>query len=269
VGYARWCESSTVPLPGRTAAPTPAVVFPLLVPPPTMQGCLAQTPLAASDGHQLQSSRPAPDAGSVPKACDIHQSGDCSARTTPPVSEPTASPGLPLPAALRAWRRVSPAHSSRLRSRIAASTCVESVRWRPRPLSQPRLLHKSSKACSRCVSASPESLRVRNSESSEKSKPGSVSSRLYAYFQSMRSRTAKASCRSDNPSLYCITVTRARREARFGWVPAPRKECDKHLIVINAAQLIAHVHVDMAFRVCCSSHASGFFGYRADLLRFH
>ena len=64
---------------------------------------------------------------------DIHQSGDCSARTTLAGSEPAASPELPLPAALRAWRSVSPAHSSR--SRLANGRqhpALESVRWRPR-----------------------------------------------------------------------------------------------------------------------------------------
>src|SRR5262249_30988251 len=63
----------------------------------------------------------------------------------------------------------------------------------------------------RIRSAPPSSSRVRNSHNTEWSKPGSSSSRHNKYFQSMRPRTASAAPRSDNPSINCKTVTRARR----------------------------------------------------------
>src|SRR6266699_5222269 len=49
-----------------------------------------------------------------------------------------------------------------------------------------------------------------------KSKPGSVNSNPKLYFQSIRSRTALAACRSVRFSAYCSTVTTASREARIG-----------------------------------------------------
>src|SRR5216684_1321765 len=61
--------------------------------------------------------------------------------------------------------------------------------------------------------------RLRNSLNTEKSKPGSVISRLKAYFQSIRVLTASAACLSVNPSAYCITITRARRQADSAGCP--------------------------------------------------
>ena len=235
-----------------------------------MQGRSAHTPLEASDCHQLQSSRPTPGVRPAPWESASHQSGDCSARTPPhrvsASSQSGASSASSTPRMAQCFpRALAPIETREWPPVPASNRCVGVlVRFR-----QPRLLHRSSKACSSCVSAPPESLRVRNSESTEKSKPGSVSSRLSTYFQSMRSRTAEASCRSDNPSIYCITVTRARREARFGWLSAPWKKCCKHLLLVNAPQFIAHVHGAIPLRVRCSSHASGFFGHRGNLLRSH
>src|SRR5713226_9254729 len=61
--------------------------------------------------------------------------------------------------------------------------------------------------------------RLRNSLNTEKSNPGSVISKLKAYFQSMRVLTASAACLSVNPSAYCITITRARRQADSAGCP--------------------------------------------------
>src|SRR5947209_1297169 len=44
-------------------------------------------------------------------------------------------------------------------------------------------------------------------------------SKLKAYFQSMRVLTASAACLSVNPSAYCITITRARRQADSAGCP--------------------------------------------------
>ena len=101
---------------------------------------------------------------------------------------------------------------------MEASTCVASVRCRPRALSSPRARHASSSLCSRRSSAPPMSRRARNSHSTEWSKPGSSSSRLSRYFQSIRARTASAACRSGMFSRNCKMVTNARRHGgRPGW----------------------------------------------------
>src|SRR5437016_5974406 len=54
---------------------------------------------------------------------------------------------------------------------MAASTCVESVRWRPCALSQPRVLAWVSRASKRRCSAPPASTRERNSLSTELGRP--------------------------------------------------------------------------------------------------
>ncbi len=69
----------------------------------------------------------------------------------------------------------------------------------------------SSRSSIRC-SSPPETRRVRDSESTEESKPGSSNASDKRYFQSMRARTVSAACRSERPSTYCITQTSARRQ---------------------------------------------------------
>src|SRR6266478_7282907 len=113
---------------------------------------------------------------------------------------------------LRASRRVSSMCSRRLSVRIAASTYVESVRWVPRALIQPRALHAVRKVSRNRWGASWASKRSRKSCNNVKSKPGSCKSRLRAYFQSMQRRTASAAWRSVSPSIYCITTTSAKRQ---------------------------------------------------------
>ena len=113
---------------------------------------------------------------------------------------------------LSACRNVSATHSKRLRSRRAPSTWVESVRCRPRAFRYPRSLHAVRNASSRRSSPEPWMRRARNSQSTEKWKPGSVNSRPRAYIQSMRARTASAAWRSESPSANCMTVTSARRQ---------------------------------------------------------
>jgi hypothetical protein len=43
-------------------------------------------------------------------------------------------------------------------------------------------------------------------------KPGSCKSRLSTYFQSIQRRTASAAWRSVSPSIYCMTITSAKRQ---------------------------------------------------------
>ena len=113
---------------------------------------------------------------------------------------------------------VSPTSSRRLSTRMDASTCVASVRCRPRALSSPRAWQASSSLPSSRSSALPASRRERNSHRTEWSKPGSVSSSPSRYFQSMRARTASAAWRSGRFSRNCSRVTRASRQGgRPGW----------------------------------------------------
>ena len=158
--------------------------------------------------------RPWPWAAATPR------SAGHSARTTPAGSRPWSQSGATVATALSAARRVSATSSSRFSTRMAASTCVESVRCWPRALSQPRARQRSSSLSSRSSSALPASRRSRNSLSTEKSKPGSVSSRLSRYFQSMRARTASAAWRSARFSRNCMIVTNASRHGgKPGWPP--------------------------------------------------
>jgi hypothetical protein len=60
--------------------------------------------------------------------------------------------------------------------------------------------------------ASWASKRSRKSCNSVQSTPASVSSRLSAYCQSMQRRTASAAWRSVRPSIYCSTMTSAKRQ---------------------------------------------------------
>src|SRR4029453_7570749 len=61
--------------------------------------------------------------------------------------------------AFSAARKVSATNSSRLRARTAASTCVLSVRWRPRALSSPASCATSNMRASKRSLASPASNR--------------------------------------------------------------------------------------------------------------
>jgi hypothetical protein len=133
--------------------------------------------------------------------CSTSQSGATSARI------------------LSAWRTVSPTHSRRFTARIAARTCVESVLCFPRSLTHPRSRKQESSTSKRRRSACFVNKRLRNSLRTEKSKPASVISKLKAYFQSIRVLTASAACLSVNPSAYCITITRARRQADSAGCP--------------------------------------------------
>ena len=64
-------------------------------------------------------------------------------------------PGAADAKAFRAARSVSVTHSRRFRERTAPSTCVESVRCRPRALSSFCSRHSAKRVSSRCSSAPP------------------------------------------------------------------------------------------------------------------
>src|SRR5262249_52585665 len=147
--------------------------------------------------------------------------------------------------AWRACRSVSPTLSRRLRVRIAASTWVESVRWRPRALSHWRSRKRSSRGSSSCCSAPPVTRRVRNALNTDASKPASVNSKPKAYFQSRRPRTAFAACRSDSPSAYCRRDTRASRQGGFSGAPAGGEQGGEGLVGGEHPNLIPHAHVDI------------------------
>ncbi len=102
-----------------------------------------------------------------------------------------------------ACRMVSITFMSRLRSRTAAKTRVESVRCRPRPFNRPRTSKIWSCRFSSSYSSPASTKRPRNSLNTEASNPASSSLNPNVYFQSIRTRTASAACRSDNPSTNC------------------------------------------------------------------
>ena len=107
---------------------------------------------------------------------------------------------------LQPCRRVSPTNSSRFSDRTAAKTCVESLRWRPRPRSRPSSRKRRNMASSSCCSAWPCRSRSRNSLRAS-NRSSRVNSNPSTYFQSMRVATASAACRSVSPSANCMIVT--------------------------------------------------------------
>ena len=126
--------------------------------------------------------------------------------------------GATVATSFSAARIVSPTRSSRFSMRTAASTWVLSVRWRPRALTRPCSCRRCNRLSSRRRPASPVTRRMRNSLSTVWSKPGSVSARPSAYFQSIRPRTASAASRSDRFSMNCSTTASASRPgAAAGW----------------------------------------------------
>lgn len=129
--------------------------------------------------------------------------------------------------------------------RIAASTWVESVRWRPRALSHWRSRQRSSRVSSSCCSAPPVTRRVRNSLTTDASKPASVNSKPKAYFQSMRPRTAVAACRSDKP----LRILQDRHEGQppggFSGTPAGGEQGGEGLVGEEHPNLIPHAHIDI------------------------
>src|SRR5688500_14985666 len=76
-------------------------------------------------------------------------------------------------------------HSRRCSVRMAAKTCVESVRCVPRTFTHPRALQVARRVSRNRWPASWASMRQRKSCNKVKSKPGSVKLRLRAYFQSL------------------------------------------------------------------------------------
>ena len=103
-------------------------------------------------------------------------------------------------------------------------------------LSPPRfeemaLLQQRQQGLQQQVFGCPAVSRRRNSLKTEASKPGSVSSKASAYFQSIRPRTASAACRS-RPSANCSTSTSASRAGPFrprhpAWCWAPTATQDR------------------------------------------
>ena len=110
-------------------------------------------------------------------------------------------------------------------ARSVSATCSRRLRRRKRPqdmgrvgalpaarLQQPlRLAGRQQRLEQQCARLRRRARRARNSQSTEKWKPGSSSSRPSAYFQSIRARTASAAWRSESPSANCMTVTSASR----------------------------------------------------------
>jgi hypothetical protein len=165
VGSARRSASDSVLLPRKTAGSTPGATFPPLALLPAKQEPSAHRLRSRADSHRFQSSWQMPRVrfGRMAEAILIE------AATV--ALKPLLIDLRQQPIRSHFCRHIEgvaqrfPAHSRRFKSRIAASTCASVGAWRPRALSQPRLLHRSSKACSRWVTAPPVSRRVRNSVS--------------------------------------------------------------------------------------------------------
>ena len=159
---------------------------------------------------------------------------------------PRSHSGATTARLFRACRSASVAHPRRTVARTRASTWVESVRCRPRALSSPRLLQRSSNRSSSNPSAPPSSRRERNSQSTEASNPGSVSSSPSRYFQSMRARTASAAARSERSSRNCRTVIRASRQGAKAGCPLRGYRSAKSASWKTVPSLVAELQVGVA-----------------------
>ena len=111
---------------------------------------------------------------------------------------------------------------------------------------------------SRSCSIRPSTKRARNSLSTVWSKPGSVSSKARAYFQSMWPRTASAAWRSESPSTYCRTETRASRAGEVAGWPWSGNSAEL-IVVIEGAENLGDAQAEGAFGEGGLGHASGFF----------
>ncbi len=111
----------------------------------------------------------------------------------PPAYQPGRS-ASPVPTQIQTPKRRSQQHAHR-----AQHVGGVGARYPPLPRSL-RSWHAFKSRSSTRHSALPAMSRARNSHSTEKSKPGSVSSRLRTYFHPIRSRTAVAAWRSDRLS---------------------------------------------------------------------
>src|SRR6266487_947925 len=82
-----------------------------------------------------------------------------------------------------------------------------------------------------------------------------------------------------DPSSYCICGLPIREVLytlhdrnqgespwSFGWLPFPGKDLRKILIGVDTSQDVAHLHVQIAFGVCCSCYTSGFLRNWTDRL---
>src|SRR5205807_3208278 len=103
----------------------------------------------------------------------------------------------------------------------------------------------------------PERMFQVASTGSNQSRDQSVLSRGHTR-DSMRPRTARASCRSGSPSMNCTTVINASRKARLDRAPILRKYVGKGLVLIHRSQSLAHFHGEIAFRIGCTSHTGRF-----------
>jgi len=97
----------------------------------------------------------------------------------------------------------------------------------------------------RCATL-PATKRVRDSESTEKSKPASVNSQPGTYFQSIRARTASAACQSQTPSAKCITVTTASCQGVLTGRCRITNRDAKNAFFAECAEHVAHLPHSMA-----------------------
>jgi len=128
---------------------------------------------------------------------------------------------------------------------MAASTCVESVRCRPRAVRKRHARHRSSSPSSKRPSARPASKRARNSHRTEASKPVSLSSRLSTYFQSMRLRTAAAAWRSESPWRELQERHQRQTPGRFSRSAPRGEQRGKGRVLIQAAECVLHPQIHL------------------------
>jgi hypothetical protein len=144
---------------------------------------------------------------------------------------------------------------------IAALTATSGCR-------QPCSLAWLSSVSKSSASPPPWSSLVRNSHSTEKSKPRSSSSKRRAYFQSIRVRTASAACLSESTPNELQHRDQRQSPGGFSWLPLSRKEGSEQFILKDCAQLISSPNAHASFRTNDARKTSGWFGNRREWFGF-
>ena len=149
---------------------------------------------------------------------------------------------------------------SRFSTRTAASTCVESVRWRPRALSRPAARQRASNASSSDSATSPATSRARNSLKHRGIEPrvGQLQPQEVLPVDPAPHRVGRRAVRRGPRRTAAPARGRGARGPRRAG-PA-RRTGREGLIRIDRAQLVAQPQVDVAFGKGRARDAGGALG---------
>ena len=247
----RRASAAARPGPSGSSAPGSAAG-----PPPWFR---AAGPGSGRPGAPAAGRRPAPARSSGSWAGSGSCPGGLAGHSGGPSRRPPGRPARARPvraSSSGAARTASVMSSRRVRSRTAARTWVESVRWVVRSRTSPASFSRA-RARSRSRSARRStSSRSRKSPNTLWQKPGSSRSRPSAYLKSIRHRTASAASRSDRSSRNCSTLTVASCASETPGRPS-RGYQRRSRVRPQAVEPVPHPHRRRPGRVAGPRHPRG------------